>query len=259
MEIDNKKMWESILKFKMSGDDVNHLIKCNPLQAATYFMGQCFKNALKEQGFEFNGEEIVRAESKHKFNVGDIVRYIAVHPAYGGTYLLGNPNNLEIGYDSDASAYNLKLDNCLIVSDERRKQFMQELAFNGYEWDADKKELKKIESSIPEIVDEHFDEMIDWNCQQQSLTEFEKAVRDVITTELCSNFGDVSFGVSISDMEARLIASKILPAARMQIASEVDKYDMSEKYFRNATERFRFDSYFYEEGILDTLKIIKGE
>ena len=58
--------------------------------------------------------------------------------------------------------------------------------------------------------------------ESKELTEFEQSVRDVITSELCNNFGDVTFGVSISDDEAKMIVRKLLPVARKQIASELE-------------------------------------
>lgn len=54
------------------------------------------------------------------------------------------------------------------------------------------------------------------------LTEFEETVRDVITSELCNNFGNVSFGISITNEEAKLIANKLLPVARKEIIKSID-------------------------------------
>ena len=49
IEIDNKKMWESILSFKceVKTDDV----KNNPAGIAIKCIGDAIKHALKEQGF----------------------------------------------------------------------------------------------------------------------------------------------------------------------------------------------------------------
>ena len=61
-EIDNKKMWESILR---------QMPQPNNFIESTIVSDEIIKNALKEQGFEFDGENIVPISQKPKFKEGD--------------------------------------------------------------------------------------------------------------------------------------------------------------------------------------------
>ena len=55
-KIDNDKMWESILSFRISEEEEKELMDSNPLQAALFFIGQSIKKGLKDQGLEYNPE-----------------------------------------------------------------------------------------------------------------------------------------------------------------------------------------------------------
>lgn len=43
------------------------------------------------------------------------------------------------------------------------------------------------------------------------------------------------------------------------LLNKIDVYQMQDDFIKNATERFRFDSYFYKSGIEDTIEIIKKQ
>ena len=70
VQIDNKKMWESILGFKLEMDEAKKLSKSRPLYAAISFMSMAFKKGLKDQGLKFDGKEIICIEPDLKIEKG---------------------------------------------------------------------------------------------------------------------------------------------------------------------------------------------
>ena len=78
-----------------------------------------------------------------KFKAGDVVMYVSRQPIYSGLYLLGNPNDLTIGYSNANEPYQIALRNCTIASDELRNQFMQNLNKNGYKWNESTLRIEK--------------------------------------------------------------------------------------------------------------------
>ena len=79
-------------------------------------------------------EPVSEDEIEKQFKAGDVVMYVSRHPAYSGLYLLGNPNDLSIGYSNANEPYQIALRNCTVASKDERKQFMRELESNGYKW-----------------------------------------------------------------------------------------------------------------------------
>lgn len=89
-------------------------------------------------------------EIEKQFKVGDIVVYTSRHPAYSGLYLLGNPNDLSIGYSNANEPYQIALRNCTIASEDERRQFMRELNDNGYKWNENTLRMDKKEKPVSE-------------------------------------------------------------------------------------------------------------
>ena len=111
------------------------------------------------------GEPVSDDEIEKQFKVGDIVVYMSRHPAYSGLYLLGNPNDLSIGYSNANEPYQIALRNCTIASEDERRQFMRELNDNGYKWNEvtlriDKKE-KPVSENLEKAAVEAFKEIVD--------------------------------------------------------------------------------------------------
>lgn len=101
--------------------------------------------------YEHVSEEL---EAEKQFKAGDVVMYVSRHPAYSGLYLLGNPNDLSIGYSNANEPYQIALRNCTITSENERKQFMRELNSNGYKWNDQTLRVEKIESVIEGLEEE---------------------------------------------------------------------------------------------------------
>lgn len=97
-----------------------------------------FINSMKE-------EPLSEDEIEKQFKVGDVVVYVSRHPAYSGLYILGNPNDLSIGYTNANEPYGIALRNCTIASEDDRNQFMRELNSNGYKWNNGTLRIEKVE------------------------------------------------------------------------------------------------------------------
>jgi hypothetical protein len=72
-------------------------------------------------------------------------------------YLLGNPNDLSIGYSNANEPYQIALRNCTVASEDERKQFMRELESNGYKWNEDTLRIEKeepVSEDLEKIVEE---------------------------------------------------------------------------------------------------------
>ena len=117
---------------------------------------------VDEHYLEMLGEEPVSDDEIEKsFSAGDVVVYVSRHPAYSGLYLLGNPNDLSIGYSCANKPYQIYLRNCTIASEDERKQFMRELNLNGYKWNENTLRIEKIEEPVSEELEEAAREFIE--------------------------------------------------------------------------------------------------
>lgn len=84
--------------------------------------------------------------------------------------------------------------------------------------------------------------------KEKELTEFERLLQDEYADE-----------ARLKDDGVHHIANHLLSIARKQIVSEIDEYEMVNKFCESATERVKFDSYFFQEGIRATIKEIKSD
>ena len=119
-------------------------------------------------------------EMEKQFNVGDVVVYTASHPAYSGLYLLGNPNDLHIGYSNANEPYNIVLRNCTKASADERSQFMLELESNGYKWNED---TLKIEEKEPEKEKDELEKEYDKYDYENAMNYFLAQFLDVVKVE----------------------------------------------------------------------------
>lgn len=103
-------------------------------------------------------EPVSEDEIEKQFKAGDVVVYVSRHPAYSGLYLLGNPNDLSIGYSNANEPYQIALRNCTVASEDERKQFMRELDSNGYKWNEDILRIEKKEP-VSEDLGEYINEL----------------------------------------------------------------------------------------------------
>lgn len=89
IEIDNKKMWESIIGFQLEGEEAkkfNDLCKYKPFKAALAFFSKAFKKGLKDQGLEYKDGKIVEIYNGiiPKFKVGDHIKKASQKDNYTG-------------------------------------------------------------------------------------------------------------------------------------------------------------------------------
>ena len=87
---------------------------------------------------------------------------------------------------------------------------------------------------------------------KEELTEFERELRNVIYT--ADDGWDSHNNEHLKD-----VSNMLINIARKQIVSEIDEYEMVNKFCESATERVKFDSYFLQEGIRATIKEIKSD
>lgn len=92
-----------------------------------------------------NKEPVSEDEIEKQFKVGDVVVYVSRQPAYSGFYILGNANDLSIGYSNCNEPFQIALRNCTIASEAEYSQFFRELNLNGYKWNNDTLRIEKIE------------------------------------------------------------------------------------------------------------------
>ena len=90
-------------------------------------------------------EPVSEDEIEKQFKVGDVVVYVSRQPAYSGFYILGNANDLSIGYSNCNEPFQIALRNCTIASEAEYSQFFRELNLNGYKWNNDTLRIEKIE------------------------------------------------------------------------------------------------------------------
>lgn len=123
---------------------------------------------------------------------------------------------------------------------------------------ADLDQIKKVGDVLPELARRVMkaEDKPEWRGLKDGLTEFEKELFGFLYT-----FSDIEDRYSEEDItcEVEKCAPQILAAARKLIASEIDEYEMLDEFCKEATERVKFDSYFFQEGIRATVKKIKGE
>ena len=90
-------------------------------------------------------ESVSEDEIEKQFKVGDVVVYVSRQPGYSGFYILGNANDLSIGYSNYNEPFQIALRNCTIASEAEYSQFFRELNLNGYKWNNDTLMIEKIE------------------------------------------------------------------------------------------------------------------
>lgn len=190
------------------------------------------KSADTEQKSEGRvDEDEIEYYMEKKFKPGDVVFYAASHPSYSGLYILGQPNDLHIGYDSANHAYNIALRNCTLANDEQRKQFHRTLCENGYVWDEG--QFRIVTTTIKGCLyatDNYTDRERAFLCDgckedcalkplkksDQELTEFEKAVLDIIPDHRTHTDSVEEF--------ARRNANRLLSISRKQFIEEACKF-----------------------------------
>lgn len=200
----------------------------------------------------FSEEENMHLWTIEDAEDGDV---LAFKNNIGGIIICKSPTNYDtksycrLVSDSFVDKEEIGWDSTLLypATKEQREILFTKMKDAGYEWDVEKKELRKLANSAQTCKD----------CKE--LTEFESSVRHIISTELTNNFGDVSFGISLSTDEAKHIANKLLPIARKQIASEIDVADLviTRSYIQGDYSSTQMNR-AYKQGILDVLKVIKG-
>ena len=262
-ELDNKKMWESLMKrcslsdnealnnlyylirrslkdqgFELDGENIVPIVPEFKIEAGKLYM--CIKdnvyfgekqftkgkyyqmvdddNVVSDNGekwkfspkkfdehFRPATEEEIEYYMETKFKAGDIVMYIASHPAYSGIYILGAPNDLHIGYDNAGSPYNLALRNCTLATEPERSQFEKELKLDGYVWDAEKKELSHTKLTK--------------KSDKEELSEFELAIHRRLNL-LRGEWLDDEY----LEKETRGMAKELLSIARKQFVKEASEW-----------------------------------
>ena len=134
---------------------------------------------------------------------------------------------------------------------EQRDHLFQKMKEAGYEWDADKKELRKIQK--PDLDNTNGTNTIKFG-EEEELTEFEKAM--------------IKFscpGINVSDItpegkkQLRKGIEKVMPAIRKQIASEIDVEGMIGELESNGFINCISPIKAYRKGIENTLKIISND
>ena len=97
-------------------------------------------------------ESVSEDEIEKQFKVGDVVVYVSRQPAYSGFYILGNANDLSIGYSNYNEPFQIALRNCTIASEAEYSQFFRELNLNGYKWNNDTLRIEKIEPVSEDLI-----------------------------------------------------------------------------------------------------------
>ena len=108
-------------------------------------------HSIGDDEIELVEEPVSEDEIEKQFKIGDVVMYVSRHPAYSGLYILGNPNDLSIGYSNANESYQIALRNCTIASEEERNQFMRDLNSNGYRWNEDTLRIEKEEPASEDM------------------------------------------------------------------------------------------------------------
>ena len=211
---DKEKIKVEIERLKESGC-ASPIVICDTLLA--------FIDSLQEEPVN---EEL---EAEKQFKAGDVVMYVSRHPAYSGLYLLGNPNDLSIGYSNANEPYQIALRNCTITSENERKQFMRELNSNGYKWNDQTLRVEKIESVI-EGLEEEIDNYVKRN-SYDGLDSIEEV------KYIANHFAEWGKNQAMAEIQAQSMAlahgcpkentsNELKVAADNALESISDKYDI---------------------------------
>ena len=243
IEIDNKKMWEYMAKF---------------IETA-----EALKGVLKERNLQYN-PETNEIDSKlwtiQDAKDGDVLNSVRVQAtiifkgfADDGKHILaycalqkGIFISQEMFWDRDFE----------LASEYWKNALYDAMTAKGYEWDADKKNLKKIESQ--RMVSAEAKESL---LPDRELNEFEKELANLVGHYyICKSDPDTNF----TDVEfTKEYASELLSIARKQIADEIDMDAMVDDYdtsYMKSSALSEMAHEHYRQGIEETLnKIKKGE
>lgn len=314
-EIDNKKMWESILKAKDLPQFENETI--------TEWLQGVIRFALREQNLRFDGKEIVPATEEeipqepmfkvcdwivspngvcwhidkiedgryyvscetgecadwpissesiyHQWTIqdaknGDVLSYVtdeedlwimiywSLYEPYEGHVhyhaLLVNDN-----FD-DKGTCCICIDDLKPATKEQRELLFQKMKEEGYEWDADTKQLKKIDFDDVDpnhLIHEHIDPQ---ELVSSELDEFENRLGEIIFPTWDIMQGCESCQADIDHVKE--LAKDLLSIARKQIAGEIDVDDIVDKW--NGLNKILPPEGWYRLGVMDVKNLIeKGE
>lgn len=173
--------------------------------------------------------------SHHKFTTPECKVFPAFNPCCGHTSRYAKP-----------------------ATKEQRDLLFTKMHEAGYEWNAEKKELKKIPIAI-------FNDSVTTLEPKQELTEFEEELANILIYREydgpTETEEDIDNAFSEFGKITKQYSQKLLFLAHKQIASEIDIEDMVEE--KKDSLNLEKDAYFafgaYRQGIEDTLKAIKGK
>lgn len=248
IEIDNKKMWESLLRYTPFPKDLYYLVEC----------------ALKEQGLCYKDGEITTFETK--FKVGDHIKSDVLTPRKGvvtkvnnGWYILDGRYVLNFEYEDNWELVESKPEpkKCLftkdLYTDEERKELcegcQEKCELNK---DIEPKE-RKVSSVLKNMLDNINEESLAKTREEMQkipeIAEFDKAIETLI-----GNIdGDYCVHISSYDDYINKFAPKILAAARKLIASKL------ESMVDTMVSQNGGMCVHYREGVEDVINKIKGE
>ena len=244
MEIENKKMWESILRQMKSS--------VNPTMGEINIV-----RALRDQGLTWDGKEIVSIEPEHEF-----------HPVKKRCIpedsTLGKLIDETKGKKPDICDGCNNVKGCIACVDGCNWAHIEEAEKNPKQCPCDECNLycngaeptcpdyqEYLKDTEPEISHKDVSKESD-----QELTEFEKLVRKYISA--FNSVCDYNDGDEHVDFDFDAFCHMMSVELRKQIASEIDVHCMCAD-FRIAGCSDRGLLYFYSRGIEDTTKAIKGE
>jgi len=281
VEIDNKKMWESIIGFQLEGEEAkkfNDLCKYKPFKAALAFFSKAFKKGLKDQGLEYKDGKIV---SILKIETGKF--YVCNHSINGyESFTCGkiykslydnaliNDNGIEVKIDENHLQYFRpateeeirKLNNfpndtckgcyywqgsfCNYPFRERKNSLRYGMDIGTHECTAYGNKYYK-----PKSATEKEKEEIPHKPKDE-LTEFELKLQAVMLQVKSGLIDpkDISVVKEWSDI--------MLIMARKQIASEIDAIQMTREMRIKDLKTLTLGAAYYQ-GIVNTIKKIKGE
>ena len=245
VQIDNVKMWESLIRNYKNGQ---------------LMFDRCIELALNDQGLKVaeDGEiiSIMPQNEDFKFEKGKYYVYIGENCKY-----FTNKKSYQVIMDSYEDDYNI----CFIDNVGDRHPWSLKAAFMSFR-PATEEEIKGAEPKQENFQD--FKEL-ERNGKNDELTEFEKEVAHVLVYQ-CHE-GSLETEEEIEKAykqyykQAKFYAPMLLEKARKQIASEINTEEMSNTYFDFYKElNCSRDTLLkvcqgYRQGIEDVLKKIKGE
>lgn len=193
-----------------------------------------------------NGDVLAYSDSRHTW----ICIFKEIKNDRICDYCSYNENGDEIGFYPRSNWNYGKVLKYSPATQEQRKLFFEKMAKAGYKWDAEKKELRKIQK--PDHGNTNGTNSIKFEAEpEEQLTEFEK------------QFLEYMFHPNTAPTIMRACCQKLLSLARKQIVEEVDVEGMVEIYRKTPEEGSGFEFPVacmvraYRQSILDTLKKIK--